>query len=160
VLFLVLVLVLGALGLLVMALSTAQSLWAWTSIGVSAIAGLVLVADIVRRRARRAAAEAGKPAGTAKRAVTPSGPEPSDGATEDIPAEEESASEDLAVVGELDEEVLVVDEQPRYHLAGCSWLTDRDTISISVKEARELGFTPCSRCNPNAHLAAAHRASA
>lgn len=152
-LFLVFILVLGALGSLVISLTTIQALWAWISVGVSALAGLMLVVDAVRRKARRTQAQTGKPAGAA-----PSGSEP--GETDAVPAREESASEDVAVVRELDEEVLVVDEHPRYHLAGCSWLADRDTITIRVKEARELGFTPCGRCTPDARLAAGHRTSA
>jgi hypothetical protein len=160
VLFLVLALVLGALGLLITALITAQSLWAWISIGVSALAGLVLVVDVVRRRARRAAGETAKPARKQETTVAPlTRPLPGNGEAADIPEAEESASGDLAVVAELDEEVLVVDEQPRYHVAGCSWLADHDTIAISVREARALGFTPCGRCTPDAQLAAGHRAS-
>lgn len=160
-LFLVLILVLGALGLLVTALVTAQSLWAWISIGVSALAGLMLVVDVLRRRARRAATGTGKQTAKLERAqAAPSGPEPGSGEAEGAPAEEESASEDLAVVAELDDEVLVVDEYPRYHLADCSWLADRATITISVREARALGFTACGRCTPDAQLAAGHRASA
>ncbi|WP_027944145.1 hypothetical protein [Amycolatopsis taiwanensis] len=152
-LFIVLILVLGALGLLVTALVTAQSLWAWISIGISALAALLLVADVVRRRVRRTATEPEESAGTPERAeVTPSGPE-----SEDDPAEEESASEDRALVAELTDEVLVVDEHPRYHRTGCSWLAGRETIPISAKEARELGFTPCGRCTPDTHLAASHR---
>lgn len=149
-LFIVLVLVLGALGLLVTALVTAQSLWAWISIGVSALAGLLLVVDVVRRRARRTATEAEGSAGTAERTeVTPSG-SGSDG---------DPTEEDQALGTEPADEVLVVDEHPRYHRAGCSWLAGRETIAISAREARELGFTPCSRCAPDGRLAAGHRAS-
>ncbi|HKS45270.1 MAG TPA: hypothetical protein VJT49_09165 [Amycolatopsis sp.] len=174
-LFIVLILVLGALGLLVTALITAQSLWAWVSIGVSALAGLLLLADFLRRRRKR-------PAGSALGAavlqpVTPAEPagdatEP-DKSTEFVsendqlevgsdgdPAEEKSAPADIEVVSELDAEVVVVDEYPRYHLTGCGWLTGRETIPITVKEARNLGFTPCARCAPDSHLAAAHRTSA
>lgn len=54
-LYIVLVLVLAALGLLVAALITANSLWAWISIGVSVVAGLLLLFDLLRRRKKRAA---------------------------------------------------------------------------------------------------------
>jgi hypothetical protein len=83
---LVLGLVLGALGLLVTALITEQSLWAWISIGVSALAGLALVVDVVRRRARRVAGEAGKPAERPERVVgSPSDPELGTGEAESTP---------------------------------------------------------------------------
>jgi hypothetical protein len=66
---------------------------------------------------------------------------------------EPTAAPDLLVVSELDDEVLVVDEHPRYHLVECGWLADFDTIPIAVSEARDLGFTPCARCGPDAMLA-------
>lgn len=152
-LYIVLILVLGALGLLVTALVTAQSLWAWVSIGLSAVAGLLLVVDLLRRRARGAATGEpgqGADAGPAREAGPPGG----------APDEEKSAPADVEVVSELAVDVVVVDEYPHYHLTGCGWLAGRVTIPISVKEARSLGFTPCARCAPNAHLAATHRASA
>ncbi|OXM71871.1 MULTISPECIES: hypothetical protein [Amycolatopsis] len=204
-LFIVLILVLAALGLLIAALVTANSLWAWISIGLSVAAGLLLVADFVRRRVarRRAAAalvaepdeepaaessaaavdeepsaaevaeDAEKPAGepsTAdaevdeapvdQTALLPTAGELVGTAEEGEPGEEPTAPADAEIVDELDAEVVVVDEHPRYHLTDCGWLADRDTIPISVKEARDLGFTPCARCTPDAHLAEAHRAKA
>ncbi|MEU0515340.1 hypothetical protein [Amycolatopsis sp. NPDC006125] len=205
-LFIVLVLVLAALGLLIAALITANSLWAWISIGLSVAAGLLLVVDFVRRRvARRRASAVAEPAEEPgdEPAVAasadddePSAPEatavekPADepapespaAEVEDAPAdqtaliptagelvgtaeegepgEEPTDPADAKIVDELDVEVVVVDEHPRYHLTDCGWLADRDTIPISVKEARDLGFTPCARCAPDAHLAEAHRAKA
>ncbi|WP_198010140.1 hypothetical protein, partial [Saccharomonospora halophila] len=58
-LFLVLLLVLAALGLVVAALVTAGSLWAWISIGLSAVAGLLLVVDWRRGRTGPDIASAG-----------------------------------------------------------------------------------------------------
>ncbi|GHE87326.1 hypothetical protein GCM10017786_18800 [Amycolatopsis deserti] len=196
-LFIVLILVLAALGLLIAALVTANSLWAWISIGLSVAAGLLLVADFVRRRVarRRAAAEpVAEPAAAAAddeeaaaevaEAAEKPAVEPSDAvaevedapvdqtallptagelvgtAEEGEPGEEPTDPADAKIVDELDVEVVVVDEHPRYHLTDCGWLADRDTIPISVKEARDLGFTPCARCTPDAHLAEAHRAKA
>jgi hypothetical protein len=137
VLYIVLILVLGALSLLITALVTAASLWAWVSIGLSVLAGVVLVVDVLRRRARRGAA--------ASRGTRSSEAEP--------PDEEQSAPADVKIVSGLGSEVVVVDEYPRYHLDDCSWLGDRDTIRIPVREARKLGFTPCARCTPDARLA-------
>jgi hypothetical protein len=73
------------------------------------------------------------------------------------PPEEETSPEDALLVAKLEVEVLVVDEYPRYHLADCSWLGSRATIPLAVKEARDLGFTPCGLCGPDALLAANHR---
>ncbi|WP_372666976.1 hypothetical protein [Amycolatopsis kentuckyensis] len=201
-LYIVLVLVLAALGLLVTALITASSLWAWVSIGLSVLAGLILVADWLRRRRRSAApAQAAaepeveaeqapadepepapaveKPAEEEQTVLIPAAgdlggpadtpePEPAaavekpaeaDGETgaEGEPGEEETPAADLAVLADLEDEVVVVDEHPRYHLRTCIWLGSRDTIPIGVGEARQLGFTPCDRCSPDATLVAAHR---
>jgi hypothetical protein len=75
------------------------------------------------------------------------------------PDEEETDAADLLVVAGLSYEVRVVDEHPRYHLAMCSFLMDKPTIPLPVSEARQLGFTPCLRCGPDATLAARHRAA-
>ena len=58
---------------------------------------------------------------------------------------------------DLDIEVRVVDERPRYHLADCRWLGDRATLPLPIDEARQLGFTPCAVCSPDRTLAAEHR---
>ncbi|QRP48776.1 hypothetical protein [Amycolatopsis sp. FDAARGOS 1241] len=224
-LYIVLVLVLAALALLVTALITAGSLWAWVSIGLSVLAGLLLLADWLRRRNRpepaptKPAAEesaekenaekkdvkggdgeqtallpstgqlgapadlpepAGEPepqaepaseqaeAATAEPATaaqtttepaaeTAAAEETADPGRDVPPAEEETSADDLAVVKELGVEVVVVDEYPRYHLVDCPWLSGRDAIPLGVGEARQLGFTPCGRCGPDAVLARAHR---
>jgi hypothetical protein len=75
------------------------------------------------------------------------------------PVEESTDAADLLVVSELDSLVVVIDERPRYHLDSCAWLGGRETISVPVAEARELGFTPCGLCSPDATLAAQQRAS-
>ncbi|WP_020674315.1 hypothetical protein [Amycolatopsis nigrescens] len=191
-LYIVLILVLAALGLLVTALITANSLWAWISLVVSAVAGLVLIIDLARRRSKRSAAgsaeadsaelddlddpddlddseddsESGQVTGElsdedepAERTELISAEGDLAGEDEDgDPGEEQTDAADLLVVSELDVEVVVVDEYPRYHVTDCRWLADRDTIPIAVAEARDLGFTPCVRCGPDARLAAEHRA--
>jgi hypothetical protein len=35
----------------------------------------------------------------------------------------------------------------KYHVGSCSYLR-QSKISISLSEAKRLGYTPCSRCNP------------
>jgi len=62
---------------------------------------------------------------------------------------EERADERVsAAVARRDDEVLVVDEFPRYHLRECRWLDGRHTTTVAVREAVELGFTPCEMCTP------------
>nr|WP_225956822.1 hypothetical protein [Amycolatopsis lexingtonensis] len=173
------VLVLAALGLLVTALITASSLWAWVSIGLSVLAGLLLVADWLRRRRRSAPAPEPEPAPEPAEAeaepepeaeqttlIPKAGelgdpadtPEPVEEAAEPAePGEEETPADDIAVLADLDDEVVVVDEHPRYHLRACPWLGSRELIPIGIGEARQLGFTPCARCAPDATLVAAHR---
>lgn len=43
--------------------------------------------------------------------------------------------------------VYVTKSGSKYHEKGCSYLGD-DSIPISVKDAYESGYTPCSKCNP------------
>ncbi len=61
---------------------------------------------------------------------------------------------DRAEVRRLTDDVLVMDGRPRYHLAGCTHLRDRSSEPLPVNEAIDLGFTPCSRCEPDRHLLA------
>jgi len=201
VLYIVLVLVLAALGLLVAALITANSLWAWISIGLSVLAGLLLVFDWLRRRKKRSAEAAGADESsdvdsdsdsddTADSSDT-ADPEPSEAAVEEDdekkpedaeqtvlmpatgelgeadeaketprngdPGEEKSDPADVAIVSELETEIVVVDEYPRYHVTTCTWLETRDTIPLGIGEARQLGFTPCALCTPDAEIAGQHR---
>ncbi|HEV7975933.1 hypothetical protein [Amycolatopsis sp.] len=213
-LYIVLVLVLAALGLLVTALLTANTVWAWVSVVLSVLAGLILLIDWLRRRRKKPAAEAEpetadsddsadkdeavdeetvagelpeaeKPPVAEQTELMPSAgdldssataiivPVPEEDTKDDEPAEaapvrakddagdpgeEETAAADLLIVSELEDQVVVVDEYPRYHLVECVWLADRDTIPIEIAEARQLGFTPCVRCGPDAKLSAKHRA--
>ena len=69
------------------------------------------------------------------------------------PPVEEVEVTDLLLVVDLHDEVLVVDEHPRYHLGGCPYLTGRPTIPLPVDEARADGFTPCGICTPDRQLA-------
>jgi hypothetical protein len=80
---------------------------------------------------------------------------PADGA-EDPPVEEVEVT-DLLLVLDLRDDVLVVDEHPRYHLAGCPWLSGRTTVPLPVDEARTDGFTPCGVCAPDRGLAERER---
>ena len=74
------------------------------------------------------------------------------------PPVEEVQVTDLLLVLDLTDEVLVVDEHPRYHLAGCPHLAGVDTIPVPMDEARTDGFTPCGTCAPDRNLAHRERA--
>ncbi|SDD11670.1 hypothetical protein SAMN05660690_3440 [Geodermatophilus telluris] len=109
---------------------------------------------------RPAAAE--DPAGTGgpRDTARPAAPPASTGAADASgdPAEEDVEVTDLLIVVDLTDEVLVVDEHPRYHLGDCRWLTGRETVPLPVGEARADGFTPCSVCGPDRYLAGVERA--
>jgi hypothetical protein len=77
-----------------------------------------------------------------------------DGEPPDEPAPQQVSAEDVARVGRMLTEVLVVDGRPRYHLPGCVHLLGRDSEPLPVGEAIELGFTPCSLCEPDSALLA------
>lgn len=91
-------------------------------------------------------------------AETPDG-EPAEELDDVEPGEEETDAADLLTVTDLDDQVVVVDERPRYHLEECGWLGDRATIPLPAREARDLGFTPCAVCTPDRVLAARSRPS-
>lgn len=88
----------------------------------------------------------------------PPGAERSDQPAEEDPPDEPAAQQvsaaDSARVGRMGTEVLVVDGRPRYHLPGCVHLLGRESESLPVSEAVELGFTPCSLCEPDSALLA------
>ena len=167
------VLLLAAVGFLIAALSPDYAALAWVSVGLSALA-----ATLILRRWRRSwlqrrdtpedesplaegelivDTEAG---GTslAAASVTPDSNN-ADSNNADSAGEEDTDAADLLVVYELTDEVLVVDEHPRYHLARCRWPDRERAERLPVREARQLGFTPCERCRPDKALARKHRAS-
>jgi hypothetical protein len=96
------------------------------------------------------------------------------------PAVEQVPVRDALRVAQLDDEVLVVDGHPRYHLAGCPTLTGAEagpagaeagaeagaaagaeagasTVPLAVSAARRGGFTPCAVCAPDRTLLARSR---
>jgi hypothetical protein len=75
----------------------------------------------------------------------------------DEPPAQHTTPADTARVARLTAEVVVVDGRPRYHLRGCVHLLGRDSEPLPVSEAVELGFTPCSVCEPDSSLLAAAR---
>jgi hypothetical protein len=80
------------------------------------------------------------------------------GGAEDDPPVEEVEVTDLLLVVDLHDDVVVVDEHPRYHLPDCRFLAGRTGIPLPMDEARTDGFTPCGLCSPDRHMAEAERA--
>jgi hypothetical protein len=72
----------------------------------------------------------------------------------DEPAAQIVAPADAARVARMSAQVLVIDGRPRYHQAGCVHLLGRESEPLLVSEAVELGFTPCSLCEPDSALLA------
>lgn len=76
------------------------------------------------------------------------------------PPEETADAVAASAVAALQDEVVVVDERPRYHVGGCSFLPGRPVIPLPVAEAIELGFSPCGWCTPVRVLDERRRATA
>ncbi|OZM74516.1 hypothetical protein CFN78_05220 [Amycolatopsis antarctica] len=92
-LYIALLLVLAALALLIVALVSANSVWAWVSVGLSVVAGIALLVDFLRRRradrASDAEPDAEPDAGPAADSDTDSGDADSDTGT--VPDEQVAA---------------------------------------------------------------------
>ena len=74
------------------------------------------------------------------------------------PPEERSDPAAAAIVAQLEDQVVVVDEHPRYHVPGCPSLVGRQLIPLPAAEAVELGFTPVRLVHPDQVLSTRHRA--
>ncbi|MBQ6639784.1 MAG: hypothetical protein IJH84_01975 [Saccharopolyspora sp.] len=155
-LLVVLALVLAAAGVLVTSVVIGSPAWSWLSVVLCAVCAVLLVVDRLRRRREASSSPSGPgpavPADDSREGTAAQSATAEDGSG-DEPAEEDTDAADALLVSESDEEVVVVDERPRYHLAACGWLGDREVLSLPVREARELGFTSCARCTPDAVLA-------
>jgi hypothetical protein len=169
------VLLLAAVGLLIAALGTGHAGLAWGSVALSAVAAALVLMRWRRSWLQRqdapedepVDAESGEqPLHPVSLAATREGDDSGSASAEldarpgeTEPGEEDTDAADLLVVHELTDEVLVVDEHPRYHLARCRWPDHARAERLPVREARELGFTPCGRCRPDRTLARKHRAA-
>lgn len=159
----VLLLVLAAGGVLVGSVLSGQPEWAWLSVLFSVLgAGLLVVERARQRRRGPASAETDTEPRQDPEVRSPAAPESVEAVAAEAgvePGEEDTAPGDLLLVSELDAEVLVIDERPRYHLKGCGWVGSSPVFPLPVREARELGFTACARCVPDATLARNARAA-
>jgi hypothetical protein len=114
-----------ALVCIVVGVVTATAPWFIGSLVASALAGIMLWQE--RNRTRREAhttppdRSAGAPAGSA----------------DDVPADPLAA-----------DQVWVVDGRPRYHLEGCATIAGQPAEQISLAQAKQDGFIPCSLCAP------------
>jgi hypothetical protein len=159
-----LLLVLTGVGFFVGGVLTGLDVLYWLCVAVCVAAAALLV---VARRRLPGTAPSQEGAVTKEpvdeRAVEPSAAaeSPAEGAPAqelgDPPAEDVEVT-DLLLVVDLKDEVLVIDEHPRYHLAGCTHVRGRTTIALPHDEARADGFTPCGVCEPDHSLAEQVRA--
>lgn len=157
-------LMLVALVLLVVGLAATTLTFVYVSIAASALACVFLVVHSMRARSAARPAQPADPttdnAAPAGRAAPPvddagssSGQERRPVPTqlpELPPAEDDDIDvEDLG----LDGAVLVQPGHPRYHVEGCRHLAGLRAEQVSLRDAREEGFTPCGTCTPNLVLA-------
>jgi hypothetical protein len=85
----------------------------------------------------------------------PADPEPDPEDPEDEPRPQAVQPADAVRVARMQDDVVVVDGRPRYHMADCLTLSGRTVEALPVAEAVELGFSPCGRCRPVDRLVAA-----
>jgi hypothetical protein len=167
-------LVLLGLGLFVAGILTGVTALYWSCVAACVVAAVLLV--LARRKLGATSpttpADAGSPERPAQPparapvATPPAGAAAVPAATGPAVAPEELADppveevevNDLLLVVDLEDEVLVIDEHPRYHLAGCVHVAGRTTIPLPLDEARTDGFTPCAVCAPDRNLAERARA--
>lgn len=177
-------LVLVGLGLFVAGLATGTTLLYWATVAVCALAAVLLV---LSRRGMSAAPAEEREAAPRKTTATREMPaakadeeqgeqpaaeesnapapevEPSRAPVatpleEGEPPVEEVEVTDLLLVVDLQDDVFVLDEHPRYHLAECPRLIGHEAIPLPLDEARTDGFTPCGICSPDRTMAERERA--
>lgn len=155
-----LLLILVAVVLLVAGLAGGSSLLLVGSVAASLLAAVVLVVAAGQLPARRRADDPGRGSfvddpDTGHR--RPAAGDHFDDPDSDEPGAQRVSAADAARVALMVTTVSVVDGRPRYHLPQCPSLLGRQSESLPVREALELGFTPCARCEPDSTLLAAVR---
>jgi hypothetical protein len=177
VILLSLVLVLASAGLLIAGLGAGDHQLIWGSMVASVLAAICLAVAVFRRRAPipadgpaartepelPVAIDAGPAEPEPARDEPPPDAPPADeppperaaapAPPPDEPAEEETSASDVLRILDLLDEVMVVDQRPRYHLPECPHLIGKDAQPLPISEARGAGFTPCGRCRPDSTLA-------
>jgi hypothetical protein len=127
----------------------------YASIAGSVVAFIFLIVGVMQRRGEEIpAAASGAPALASANdvegvtAIIPAGSRPQ---SSDADAGARSAEPSAPVSGR----VLVVEGRPRYHVAGCRYLTGKQADEVAVDKARSDGFSACGVCKPDEALAAA-----
>jgi hypothetical protein len=137
-----------ALVLLVIGLTSPALGFVYASIAVSALSCVFLVIGILQRRGEEPSEQAAAPALSemprplAQSAVASPVDEPYETSVVEPPAADVSRAE-------VGGDVLVVAGRPRYHVAGCRYLTGKSADSVPVADARDEGFTACGVCKPD-----------
>jgi hypothetical protein len=137
----------------------------YISLGLAILGLVIVMARIVRQRRKRVT-------DTAERHGDDSAdPATSDNQDEHVPAEEDDAEpvpDDAPgrVEGGTDctaevpaggpETVLVIAGRRRFHRKECALTSGRSCEEVTVAEAREEGFTPCSTCKPGVEVPEEH----
>jgi hypothetical protein len=114
-----------ALVCIVVGVVTAAGPWFIGSLVASALAGFMLWQE--RNRTHRRATGATPP---------------------DPPAAPPAAADNASVDPLPADEVWVVDGRPRYHLEGCATIAGQPAEQITLAQAKQDGFIPCSLCAP------------
>lgn len=156
-----LLLFLVGVGLLAAGLGTASIALEVGAIGAALLSGVALYFGVRQRRPVPAPEDASdqptwRSASRRGESSQPPAQQPEPPADGE-PEEEAVSQAGAAQVAARTDNVLVVDGRPRYHLAGCPSLAEREIVLFPVGEARSAGFTPCARCRPDAHLLAGGR---
>src|SRR4051794_22979512 len=128
----------------------------WACVAVCVVAAVLLF--ILRRQENAAPVPAAGPGAGAPGSAT-SGATAGAAVARAVPEDrpdpgvEDVEVTDLLLVVDVTDDVLVVDEHPRYHVPDCTWLAGRETTPLPLDEARADGFTPCAVCSPDRTLA-------
>ena len=133
-------LVLVAIALLIGGLASSGLGLVWASIVVSLVSAVFLAVGVYQRRNDVPGVELDSPVVTPK-VDEVEGVRTVSSALSAAPAVSAPASQDGTV--------LVVEGRPRYHVAGCRYLTGKDAQERSLSAARAEGFSACGVCKPD-----------
>jgi hypothetical protein len=143
-------LVVVAIVLLIIGLFSGDLPFIYASIAGSVVAFAFLIVGVVQRRGEDVPQLAGGPEVSTSSDV--------EGVTAIIPAGSRPRTDEASTADAsgpaVSGMVLVVEGRPRYHVAGCRYLTGKQAEEVPVGSARGDGFTACGVCKPDEALAA------
>jgi hypothetical protein len=143
-------LVVVAIVLLIIGLFSGDLPYIYASIAGSVVAFAFLIVGVVQRRGEDVPQLAGGPEVSTSSDV--------EGVTAIIPAGSRPRTDEASTADAsgpaVSGMVLVVEGRPRYHVAGCRYLTGKQAEEVPVGSARGDGFTACGVCKPDEALAA------